>query len=176
MGNRATVIFTDGKKAFSPAVYLHWNGGAESVYAFLEELNRRKVRADQDCECARFIQLVGEFLDSDGNISGTSLGVVNSPKSDTVPELLRVKTDHGNNGFYLVNRTGARMTVRRFTEKYIGDGKDYGIENFTLVELPPKQVAQEKADADSHKYRTAIREFYAELTKGKKVIDHSAFC
>ncbi len=39
MGNRATIIFTDGKKSFSPAVYLHWNGGPESVYAFLEELD-----------------------------------------------------------------------------------------------------------------------------------------
>jgi hypothetical protein len=29
MGNRGTVIFADGKEEFSPAIYLHWNVGAE---------------------------------------------------------------------------------------------------------------------------------------------------
>ncbi len=89
MGNRGTVVFTDGKGSYSPAVYLHWNGSAESIYPFLEELDRRKARNDQDYECARFIQLVGEFFDQD-EIGSTSLGVANSPKSDNPKELDKI--------------------------------------------------------------------------------------
>ena len=80
MGNRATVIFVTGEGKISPAVYLHWNGGPESVYQFLDELDRRKVRAGDDYECARFIQIVGEFFDQDAT-SGLSLGVSNGPHS-----------------------------------------------------------------------------------------------
>ncbi len=168
MGNRATVIFTDGKRSFSPAVYLHWNGGAESVYGFLEELNRRKVRADQEYEVARFVQLVGEFFDQD-KISGLSLGITDSPKSDSITDLLKVRTDHGDNGFYLINRTNGNMTVRRLVEKYIGDGKDYDIKNFTLVEYTPEQVDTERKQADEHKYHREFRDFYAKLTANKEI-------
>ena len=62
MGNRATVIF-QAQDTISPAIYLHWNGGPESVYQFLDELDRRKVRGDADYEAARFVKIVGEFFD-----------------------------------------------------------------------------------------------------------------
>jgi hypothetical protein len=60
MGNRGTVVFTDGQHSFSPAIYLHWHGSANYIYAFLEELDRRKVRADRSYDAARFVQIVGE--------------------------------------------------------------------------------------------------------------------
>ena len=164
MGNRATVIFTDGKKSFSPAVYLHWNGGPESVYAFLEELDRRKQRADQDYECARFIQLIGEFFDQD-RISRTSLGVVNGPKSDSICDLLKVRTDHGDNGFYLVNRTVEPMKVRRFQEQLV----DRATWKPTLVELPPERVSAERDAAEKNKYRKAFRETFAKITGDKPI-------
>ena len=156
MGNRATVIFTDGKKEFSPAVYLHWNGGPESVYAFLEELDRRKQRNDQNYECARFIQLVGEFFDQE-HISSTSLGVSNGPKSDDPKDLNEVMTDHGGNGFYLVNRTGKKMTVRRFYEHHEGENK------YTMVEAPADAVAKEKRAAKKHRYNKDIRESFLKI-------------
>jgi hypothetical protein len=163
MGNRATVIFTDGKKRFSPAVYLHWNGGPESVYAFLEELDRRRQRCDQDYECARFIQLIGEFFDQD-RISSTSLGVVNGPKSDNICDLLKVRTDHGDNGFYLVNRTVEPMNVRRFREQLDGATGKY-----TLVELPSGQVAAEREAAAKHEYRKTFRGVFASITGDKRI-------
>jgi hypothetical protein len=104
MGNRANVIFTDGKESFSPTVYLHWNGGPESVYAFLNELDRRNIRADQCYEAARFVQLVGEFFDQE-HIGGYSLGLMNGPKSASIEDLNKISTDNGDNGFYLINRT-----------------------------------------------------------------------
>jgi len=151
MGNRATVIFTDGKKSFSPAVYLHWNGGPESVYGFLEELNRRKARADQEYECARFIELVGEFFDQE-ELGSTSLGVVNGPKSDKPADLAKVGTDHGDNGFYLVNRTNGGVVVRRFIEHW-------SKENTTIEELAPEQVEQERSLAYKDKYGLLKTEF-----------------
>ena len=83
MGNRANVVFVNkAGDNISPTVYLHWNGGAESIYAFLDELDRRKVRADQCYECARFVQIVSEFFDSGEERYGTlSLGVMNGPKT-----------------------------------------------------------------------------------------------
>ncbi len=163
MGNRATVIFTDGKQSFSPAVYLHRNGGPESIYAFLEELDRRGARADQDYECARFIQLVGEFFDQDA-IGTLSLGVSNGPKSDKPEDLAEVMTDHGDNGFYLVNRTGKTLTMRRFFEKHVGQG--YDTKDFKLVELSPSEVADERRLASLHEYQQGFKETFERL-KGK---------
>lgn len=150
MGNRATVIFTDGK-SFSPAVYLHWNGGAESVYGFLEEANRRKIRGSEDLQyqCARFIQIAGEFLDAD-EFGSTSLGVTDSPKSDKPEDLAKVKTDLGDNGIYLVNRTNGAMEVRRFREDY---------KNKIMIEFTPEEVAQERKEAYAHEYGLLKDEF-----------------
>lgn len=83
MGNRANVIFVDGTD-ISPAVYLHWNGGVESVYAFVKEMQRRNwTRLDYGA--ARFCQVVGEFLRGTGESitkdDGLSLGVFNGPAS-----------------------------------------------------------------------------------------------
>jgi len=105
MGNRAYVIFEDrDSKTFSPAIYLHWNGGPESVYAFLDELDRRGVRADQEYEAARFVQVVGEYFMPDQ----LSLGVVSGPTS--AADLGRWARE--DNGLYLVCRAQPRR-VRR---------------------------------------------------------------
>lgn len=110
MGNRAIVVFEDQKQeSFSPLVYLHWNGGPESIYCFLDELDRRGVRADQDYECARFVAIVAEFFDKDG-YNGLSLGVQQwCGKLEDY--------DQGDNGIYAVCRQGKTRRVRRF-----GDG------------------------------------------------------
>lgn len=105
MGNRAYVIFEDQEsQSFSPAIYLHWNGGPESVYAFLDELDRRGVRADQEYEAARFVQVVGEYFMPDQ----LSLGIVSGPSS--AGDLSRWARE--DNGLYLVCRTAPRR-VRR---------------------------------------------------------------
>lgn len=116
MGNRATVIFQSGERV-SPAIYLHWNGGPESVYAFLDALDRRGVRPDGDYDAARFVQTVGNFLDR-GEVGGLSLGLVNGPGAIDPEALGYVWTDHSDNGFYVVNR--AEGIVRRFEETRSG--------------------------------------------------------
>lgn len=117
MGNRAVVTFSnmngiekhivresDGKafnlKGFVEAnpdkvgVYLHWNGGNDSITAFCEVCKRLKFRGPaSDCYgVARFVQVVANFFGQDG----LSVGV------DT---LSRLDCDNWDNGVYVVNDT-----------------------------------------------------------------------
>jgi len=130
MGNRAYVIFEDkDSKTFSPAIYLHWNGGPESVYAFLDELDRRGVRADQEYEAARFVQIVGEYFMPDQ----LSLGVTSGPSS--AADLGRWARE--DNGLYLVCRAQPRR-VRRLWWDWKTD---------LQTEWPPRKVNAERKGA-----------------------------
>lgn len=57
MGNRCYVAFPEAQVA----VYLHWNGGLESVLAFLDFMNERGDRGET-YGAARFCQIVGNFF------------------------------------------------------------------------------------------------------------------
>jgi len=126
MGNRACVVFTDGRR-MSPAIYLHWNGGPESVYPFLEALNRYGALGEVTYSAARFTQLVGNFF------GGTlSLGVI--PLSGDWTDC-----DPGDNGVYLVRPGREHFSMRRYL-----DG----------VELSREQVEREREGAMRHRYQT----------------------
>ena len=163
MGNRAIIIFENEKSTeFSPAVYLHWNGGPESVYQFLDELDYRKVRGADDLsyQTARFIQICGEFMDQD-SYSGLSLGVESGPRKFSELDQFTYGDDHG---IYLVYRNGENRRVRRFYITY-KDGKD-GIE-----ELTPAKVKTEKDRAYRSDYFKdgGFRANYAEMHNNKPV-------
>ena len=84
MGNRALIKF-DGQDA---GVYLHWNGGRDSVEAFLEYCKLRNFRCD-DYGIARFCQVVGNFF------GGTlSIGVTANIKNEDANWI--------DNGIYIV--------------------------------------------------------------------------
>lgn len=72
MGNRCEVHFKNDDDQH--VIYLHWNGGPESVVAFLETMRERKWDR-MDYASARFVSVVGEFFDADGNGDGCSLGL-----------------------------------------------------------------------------------------------------
>ena len=83
MGNRA-VITEKGSKI---GVYLHWNGGRDSVEAFLEYCKIKGIRSG-DYGIARFAQIVGNF------IGGTlSIGI---------DILDRLDCNNGDNGMYII--------------------------------------------------------------------------
>ena len=89
MGNRA--VITGASKQIG--VYLHWNGGYDSVSAFCEYARLKGVPApSSDCASdyalARFCQIVGNFLGGTG-----SLGVGLYKRMDK---------DNGDNGVYVV--------------------------------------------------------------------------
>ncbi len=130
MGNRAHVIFEDKQSQhFSPAIYLHWNGGPESIYAFLDELDRRGVRADQEYEAARFVQIVGEYFMPDQ----LSLGVTSGPSS--AEDLGRWAGE--DNGLYLVCRAEKRR-VRRLWRNWKTE---------VVMEWTPRKVNAERKAA-----------------------------
>lgn len=72
MGNRAIIKFKNGTP--KTAIYLHWNGGPESVLAFLKTQVDRGWTRDDYAE-ARFCAIVTEFFDQEGNDQGLSLGI-----------------------------------------------------------------------------------------------------
>lgn len=96
MGNRA-VITTDINGV---GLYLHWNGGRDSVEAFLKYCELRGFRAPS-CDSyglARLAQVIGNFFGG-----GLSLGMDLCSKLDT---------DNGDNGTYIIK--GWEITDRLY--------------------------------------------------------------
>lgn len=63
MGNRAVVIFEDDSNVGSSVgVYLHWNGGPESVLAFMQATKERCGRID----FVGFVQTAANYFDYSG--------------------------------------------------------------------------------------------------------------
>ncbi len=143
MGNRAHVIFHDPKNnRISPAIYLHWNGGPESIYAFLDELERRGVRNDTEYTCARFCHVVGDFMDQE-QAGGLSLGIVSGPRTISTHSL--ESFDNGDNGVYVVSWENSKRIMRRFTRTTYDS---------SFKELPFDKVESEREEAYKHKYIT----------------------
>ena len=126
MGNRAFVVFHDEvNHQYGPAVYLHWNGGPESVYPMLDYMKGRGCRmaGDVSYATARFVQIVGNYF------GGTlSLGVSGAPDAFTLGNL---STEE--NGLYVVERERVRRMRRA---KWV----------------PDEGVAAERAAAYKHPY------------------------
>lgn len=89
MGNRA-VVTVEGSKV---GVYLHWNGGRDSVLAFLKAAKDLGVRApgeDVSYFYARFVQIIGNFFGGT-----TSVGI---------DSMDRLDTDNGDNGVFVIDK------------------------------------------------------------------------
>lgn len=90
MGNRAVITTLQNYNHNGVGVYLHWNGGRDSVEGFLEYMKLKQFRSpDKDCYgWARLCQVIGNFF------GGTlSIGI------DTVNHL---DTNNGDNGVYII--------------------------------------------------------------------------
>ena len=96
MGNRC-VITTEQKRI---GVYMHWNGGRDSVEPILAYCKAKGYRCPEDDEYgwARLCQVIGNFMG--GNLS---VGI------DRYEELDR---DNGDNGVYVIK--GWRIVKRIF--------------------------------------------------------------
>ena len=133
MGNRAIVAFAEPDRLPDVGVYLHWNGGPESIYCFLDAMRELGWRFDGSYGPARLAQLAGQFFGSDG----LSVGVYAFP-GGTLAERAAA-ADPGDNGVYVVNGTGKNFTMRRFS-----GGREW----------TGKQVAAEHTEAMQSNYRT----------------------
>jgi hypothetical protein len=89
MGNRAVIAF--GTEPDATGIYLHWNGGRDSVQAFLDAAKQLGVREnDGEYQPARLCQIIGNFM------SGSSLSL-------GVGALKTLDCNNGDNGTYVVN-------------------------------------------------------------------------
>lgn len=90
MGNRA-VIATEARDL---GVYLHWNGGRDSVEAFLKYCDLRGFRPPDSDEYgwARLCQVICNFMGADG----LSVGIH--------PYMTDEAEDPGDNGVYVIRR------------------------------------------------------------------------
>ena len=114
MGNRA-VITASKSKTSGVGIYLHWNGGLESVLAFLEVCNQRDYRTpgtDESYAMARLTGVLHEFFDG-----GLSLGL---------GTLKSLDTSNGDNGTYVIgpgwevaSRWGAGCQKDRLTAEHL---------------------------------------------------------
>jgi len=65
MGNRAMISYReDGQdKQLAPSIYLHWNGGRDSVEAFLEASQTLGIRGNDGSYCiGRMAQVIGNWM------------------------------------------------------------------------------------------------------------------
>ena len=90
MGNRAVITTKANMDNNGVGVYLHWNGGRDSVRAFLKycELKGYRAPSDDNYGWARLCQVIGNFFGG-----GSSLGI------DTVNHL---DCNNWDNGVYLI--------------------------------------------------------------------------
>jgi hypothetical protein len=92
MGNRA-VITASASKTTGVGIYVHWNGGLESVLAFLDTAKARRYRdpaGDKSYAMARLCGLICEFM---GTMSDTGVGI---------GQLKQLDCDNFDNGVYVI--------------------------------------------------------------------------
>lgn len=94
MGNRA-VITTSTCRHKGVGIYLHWNGGPESILGFLAAAKARGYRdpaSDDSYAMARLVGLIHEFF---GTGESTSLGIGTLDALDT---------NNFDNGVYVIGK------------------------------------------------------------------------
>lgn len=99
MGNRAVIVMApkgnfnadNCQSSTESAIYIHWNGGRDSVEAFLKYCQLQNLRSpatDEQYARARLVQIIANFFDG-----GLSIGV---------GQLKHLDCDNYDNGVYVV--------------------------------------------------------------------------
>lgn len=121
MGNRA--VITTREKGVG--VYLHWNGGRDSVEAFLKYCELKGYRSpSKDCYgWARLCQVIGNFFGG-----GTSIGI------DTIDKL---DCDNWDNGTYIID--GWEIVGREYFKGYEQNEYDMNEMLMSIDEAQPEK-------------------------------------
>ena len=131
MGNRAVITTRENFDNNGVGVYLHWNGGRDSIESFLKYMKLRNFRApDQDCYgWARLCQVIGNFFGG-----GLSIGI------DTVNHL---DMSNWDNGVYIIK--GWDIVGREFFNG--SEQSSYDIDEI-LVDIDESQPYKEQLGKD----------------------------
>ena len=139
MGNRAVLAFRDSEgKIEKFGIYLHWNGGIESVAAFLEYAEEVGVRGHETGYFAsRLTQIIGNFME------GTlSLGLV-SINTDNL-----ASNDLGDNGVYVIDCSGKLKGDKRIVEQWhegYGGKKDRKVSGKDIAKMLAAEIGRRDA-------------------------------
>lgn len=91
MGNRAVITTKDAFENDGIGIYLHWNGGRDSVVAFLEYCKLKGYRSpayNSEYAMARLVQVISNFF---GGTDSIGIGCVN-----------QLDCDNCDNGTYII--------------------------------------------------------------------------
>ena len=122
MGNRAVILSASDMLAsgeinpWQIGVYLHWNGGRDSVEGFLEYCRLRDFRPPEvdGYGWARLCQVVGNFFGGDG--LSVSIGYA-----------CQLDLDNGDNGVYIISDW--KIVGRKYEHE---EQREYGLYNMLL--------------------------------------------
>ena len=103
MGNRAVITTKENFENNGVGIYVHWNGGRDSVEAFLKycELAGYRKPSEDNYGWARLVQVIANFMGNDG----LSVGI------DVVEHL---DCDNEDNGVYIID--GWKIVGREYFE------------------------------------------------------------
>ena len=137
MGNRAVITTEENfEKMSGLGIYLHWNGGRDSVQGFLEYCRLRSFRPPEkdDYGWARLCQVIGNFMGADG----CSVGI---------DDVKCLDMQNGDNGVYLMKDW--KIVGRRFYDSE-WEQNEYGLQEFLhcLDEMQPtgQQLGKDMID------------------------------
>lgn len=149
MGNRAVITTKENWKNGGVGIYLHWNGGRDSVEAFLKYCELKGFRApSEDCYgMARLCQVICNFFGG-----GSSCGI------DT---LWHLDCDNGDNGVYIID--GWNIVGRKYFE-YDEEQDAYPL-NEMLIDIDNAQPEDEQIG----KYLKAKEVAVEDIKVGDKV-------
>lgn len=147
MGNRAVITTRENFNNDGVGVYLHWNGGRDSVEAFLTYCKMKGYRAptSDNYGWARLCQVIGNFFGG-----GLSLGIDKCSNLDT---------NNYDNGTYIID--GWDIVDREFFEYEEQDDYDLYI---MLCDIDECQPEKEQIGADK------IKQMLNEMNKEKNAI------
>ena len=131
MGNRAVITASKDKTA-GIGIYMHWNGGLDSVVAILDSAKERGYRnpeSDETYAMARLCGLLHEFF---GVGCSTSLGI---------GELKRLDCDNFDNGVYVIGNDW------QITERYGKGSRPLDLNEINAIRKTEKykQICQKLA-------------------------------
>lgn len=149
MGNRAVITTRHNFNNNGVGVYLHWNGGRDSVESFLKymKLKRHRTPDKDNYGWARLCQVIGNYLGGT-----TSIGI------DTVNNL---DMDNWDNGVYIID--GWDIVGREFF-----DGEEQNFYNLEemLVDIDEAQPHKEQL---GKKFLSAIEVETSQIKIGNRV-------
>ena len=131
MGNRAVITTTDEQIG----LYLHWNGGRDSIEGFLKycEIKHYRSPSSDTYGWARLCQVIGNFF---GGTNSIGIGT-----------LKQVDCENGDNGMYIIKDWNI---VGR---KYAPDSEQTGFHLFDMIEAinATQPVAEQLSVGDIEK-------------------------